>query len=161
MLKNLPAVQKTKVLSPGGEDPLEKGIDIHFSILPGEFHGQRSLEGFGPWGPKSRIWLSDWHFHFGAFLMVQIVKHLPAMQETWVYFFIYMTYIGAYYFLSVCGLPLYFTNGIFCWVVFNVVKSSLSHFSFIVIILWVFCKRSLFIPLGHKDILLNYLLWTL
>ena len=29
-------------------------------------------------------------------------------------FFIYMIYIDAYYFLSVCGLPLYFTNGIFC-----------------------------------------------
>ena len=26
--------------------------------LPGKFHGQRSLEGFSPWGHKSRMWLT-------------------------------------------------------------------------------------------------------
>ena len=24
----------------------------HFSVLPGESHGQRSLVGYSPWGPK-------------------------------------------------------------------------------------------------------------
>ena len=33
MVKNLPAMQKTWVLSLGGEDPLEKGMPTHFSIL--------------------------------------------------------------------------------------------------------------------------------
>ena len=32
MVKNLPAVQETQVLSLGWEDPLEKGMAIHSSI---------------------------------------------------------------------------------------------------------------------------------
>ena len=34
MAKNLPAMQKTQVCSRGWEDPLEKGMATHFSILP-------------------------------------------------------------------------------------------------------------------------------
>ena len=33
MVKNLPAIQETQVLSLGREDPLEKGMAIHSSIL--------------------------------------------------------------------------------------------------------------------------------
>ena len=33
MVKNLPAMQKTQVRSLGREDPLEKGMTTHFSIL--------------------------------------------------------------------------------------------------------------------------------
>ena len=33
MAKNLPAMQKTQVCSLGWEDPLEKGMATHFSIL--------------------------------------------------------------------------------------------------------------------------------
>ena len=36
----------------GQEDPLEKGMATHFSILPGESQGQRSLAGYSPWGCK-------------------------------------------------------------------------------------------------------------
>ena len=32
MVKNLPAVQETQVLSLGWEDPLEKGMAVHSSI---------------------------------------------------------------------------------------------------------------------------------
>ena len=32
-VKNLPAAQKTQVLSPGREDPLEKGMTTHSSTL--------------------------------------------------------------------------------------------------------------------------------
>ena len=32
----------------GWEDPLEKGMATHSSILPGESHGQRNLAGFSP-----------------------------------------------------------------------------------------------------------------
>ena len=42
LVKNLPAVQETRLRARGGEDPLEKEMAIHSSILPGEFHGQRS-----------------------------------------------------------------------------------------------------------------------
>ena len=47
MAKNLPEMQETQVQYLGGEDPLEKGI-----FLPGEFHGQRILVGYSPWGRK-------------------------------------------------------------------------------------------------------------
>ena len=50
VVKNLPAMQETWVQSLGQEDPLEKGMAPHFSILPGEFHGQGSLAGYSPWG---------------------------------------------------------------------------------------------------------------
>ena len=33
MVKNLPAMQETQVWSLGWEDPLEKGMAIHFTIL--------------------------------------------------------------------------------------------------------------------------------
>ena len=33
MVKNLPAMQETRIQSLGGEDPLEKGMAIHSSIL--------------------------------------------------------------------------------------------------------------------------------
>ena len=33
MVKNLPAIEETWVLSQGWEDPLEEGIATHFSIL--------------------------------------------------------------------------------------------------------------------------------
>ena len=38
------------VHSLGEEDPLEKEWQPTPVFLPGEFHGQRSLLGYGPWG---------------------------------------------------------------------------------------------------------------
>ena len=68
MVKNLPAVQKTQVQSLGWEDPLEKEMATHSSILawrilwteepgrlvsvPKEFHGQRILADYSTWGCK-------------------------------------------------------------------------------------------------------------
>ena len=52
VVKNLPAMQETLVQLLGWEDPLEKEMVIHFHILSGEFHGQRSLVGYSPWGHK-------------------------------------------------------------------------------------------------------------
>ena len=37
---------------PGQEDPLEKGMATHSSILPGESHGVRSPVGYSPWDCK-------------------------------------------------------------------------------------------------------------
>ena len=51
-VKSLPAMQETWVWSLGGEDPLEKGMATQPSILPWEFHGQKSLVGYRPWGCK-------------------------------------------------------------------------------------------------------------
>ena len=43
VVKNLPAMQETMVQSLGQEDPLEKDMGTHSSILAWEFHRQRSL----------------------------------------------------------------------------------------------------------------------
>ena len=37
---------------PGSEGPLEKEMQPTPVFLPGEFHGQRSLLGYSPWGHK-------------------------------------------------------------------------------------------------------------
>ena len=45
--------QEMRVLSLGWKDPLEKEMATHSSILlPGKFHGQRSLVGYSPLGRK-------------------------------------------------------------------------------------------------------------
>ena len=62
MVENLPAVQETCVRSLGGEDPLDKEMVTHSSILawripwteePGRLHS--------PWGHKSQTQLSNYH----------------------------------------------------------------------------------------------------
>ena len=45
-------MQETQVPSLGGEEPMEKGMATHSSMLAGEVHGQRSLAGYSPWGRK-------------------------------------------------------------------------------------------------------------
>ena len=55
-IKTLPKMQETWVQSLGGEDPLEKGIATHSSILAWrEPHGQRSLAVYIPWDRKSQL----------------------------------------------------------------------------------------------------------
>ena len=50
MVKNLPAVQETWLCFLGQEDLLEKGWLPTPVLLPGEFHGQKSLVGYSSWG---------------------------------------------------------------------------------------------------------------
>ena len=45
-VKNIPAIQETRVRFLGWDDPLEKEMASHCSFLPGESHGQRSLAGY-------------------------------------------------------------------------------------------------------------------
>ena len=52
MVKRLSAMQETQVRSLGWEDPLEKEMAAHYSILAGKSHGRRSLVGYCPWGHK-------------------------------------------------------------------------------------------------------------
>ena len=54
MVKNLPAVRETRVQSLGQEDPLEKEMATHFSVLAGKSHRRRSLAGYSPWGHRVR-----------------------------------------------------------------------------------------------------------
>ena len=52
LVKNLLVIQVNEVRSLGREEPLEKGMATHSSILAGEFHGQRSLAGYCPGGSQ-------------------------------------------------------------------------------------------------------------
>ena len=51
MVKNLPSMQETPLQTLGWEDPLEKGMAIHSSILAWRIP-QRTLAGYSPWGCK-------------------------------------------------------------------------------------------------------------
>ena len=58
LVKKLPEMQETPVRSLGWEDPLEKRMAAHFSILAWKVHGL-----YSPWGHKeSDRKLSDFHF---------------------------------------------------------------------------------------------------
>ena len=50
MAKNLPTVQETQFRSLGWEDPLEKKMATHSSILAWEIPEKRSWAGYRPWG---------------------------------------------------------------------------------------------------------------
>ena len=52
MVKNLPAMQETLVQCLGREIPQRTEWQPTPVFLPGEFHGQRSLAGYSPWGHK-------------------------------------------------------------------------------------------------------------
>ena len=86
IVRNMPAMQQTCVWSLGWDDPLEKGMAVHFRcvFLPGEFHEHKGLKDYSLWGHKELdktewLTLSLW-----AFLVAQMVKNLPILWETWV-----------------------------------------------------------------------------
>ena len=60
LLKNLPAMWETWVLSLGLEDPLEETMGTHsqYSCLENS-HGQRNLASYSPWSHKELNRLSD------------------------------------------------------------------------------------------------------
>ena len=54
-VKNSPAMweaQETWAGSLGEEDPMERGMATIPVFLPKEFHGQKPLSGYSPWGLK-------------------------------------------------------------------------------------------------------------
>ena len=70
-VKNLPAVRETWVLSLDWEDPLERGISTHSSILA----WRNSMDCIVHGVAESQTWLSDFHFHFKEVLcLLQQVK---------------------------------------------------------------------------------------
>ena len=63
-VKCLPAVWETRVRSLGWEDPLKKEMEPTPVLLPGKFHGLRSLVGYSPRGGKQSDTTEQLHFHF-------------------------------------------------------------------------------------------------
>ena len=60
LVKNLPVIQESSVLSLGWEGPLEKGRLPTPVFWPGEFHGLYIVHGF----KKSQTRLSNFQFNF-------------------------------------------------------------------------------------------------
>ena len=54
VIKNLPAMQENQVLSLGQEDPLEKGVATHSSILAWRIPWTEELGGLPSMGSQSR-----------------------------------------------------------------------------------------------------------
>ena len=65
MLKNLPAMQETQVLSLGREDPLEKGISTHSSVLAWKIPWTEEPGGLQSIGLQrvSHDWVTNTHTH--------------------------------------------------------------------------------------------------
>ena len=55
-------MRETRVHSLGWEDPLEKEMATHSSILAGKSHGWRNLVGYSPWGCKESDTAERLHF---------------------------------------------------------------------------------------------------
>ena len=81
LVKNLPVMQETWVRSLGREDPLEKEMATHSSILawkilwvkPGRLQSKGSQRVRHDWATSP------------ASLVAQMIKNLPVMQETWIW----------------------------------------------------------------------------
>ena len=52
MIENLPTNAEDTASIPGLERALEKEVSTTPVFLPGKFPGERSLEGYSPWGHK-------------------------------------------------------------------------------------------------------------
>ena len=69
MVKNLHATQKTlrekrPSSIPQSGRPRGEGNGYTLVFFPREFHGQRSLVGYSPWGNKESDMTERQHFHF-------------------------------------------------------------------------------------------------
>ena len=87
-VKKPPAMQETWIWSLGQEEPLEKGIATTPLFLPGEFHGQKSLEGYNIWGHKEldttewqTLSLSHIHTHTHTHTHIYIYTHIYIWRE--------------------------------------------------------------------------------
>ena len=94
MVKNLPTMQETRVWSLGQEDPLEKGMATHPSILawriwwteePGRLQSIGLQRAGHDWETNTFTFQIKF-LKSMTFLVAQTVKNLPAMHEIWVWF---------------------------------------------------------------------------
>ena len=84
MVKHPSAMRETWIRSLGWEDPLEKEMATHSSILAWRSHGQRSLAGYSPWGHKESDTTERLHFRYGGKSAINYGQDLPLVLEMWV-----------------------------------------------------------------------------
>ena len=76
MVKNLPAMQETQIQSLGWEDPLEKGMATHSSILAWSIPWTEEAGGLQSMGSQRAGQTEQLHFHFFAFKMKDKIRVL-------------------------------------------------------------------------------------
>ena len=76
-VKHLPTMQESQVLSLGHEDPWKRKWQPTTVLLPGKFHGQRSLVRYSPWGRKE-LDMTE-RLHLSHFSHVQLFVTLLTM----------------------------------------------------------------------------------
>ena len=91
-VKHLPAMWETWVQSLGGEEPLEKEMATHSSILAWKPHGRRSLVSYSPWSREELDTTEQLHFHaleqemaahlYGTSLVAWWIRICLSMQGT-------------------------------------------------------------------------------
>ena len=64
MVKNLPKLRETRFDPWVGKMPWRRKWQPTPVLLPGKFHGWRSLVGYSPWGCKGADMTERLHFHF-------------------------------------------------------------------------------------------------
>ena len=72
-VKNLPSIQETQVQFLGQEDPLEKGMATHSSILTWEIPWTEEPGGYSPGGLKESDTTNTFNFH----CFTQILTSVP------------------------------------------------------------------------------------
>ena len=75
-VKNLPAMLETQVRSLGWEISWRREWQPTPVFLPGEFQGQRSLEGYSPWGHKESDTTERLTHSIVKMVMVSVVSAL-------------------------------------------------------------------------------------
>ena len=96
VVKNLPAMPEAQVWSLGQEDPLEKKMATHSSILASpEFHAQRSLVGYSSWESMVGINPARWASVLCAgFFRTKPTGFgsTPSLSELFLYFIVFLFY---------------------------------------------------------------------
>ena len=81
LVKNLPAVQETRVRFLGWEDPLEKEMAIHCSILAWKISW---TEGCSPWGRKASGTTDRLTLSYLQWRMVALFGKSSASRSLWI-----------------------------------------------------------------------------
>ena len=81
-IKHLPAVQKTRVQSLGCEDPQEKEMATHSSILAWRIPWQRSLVGYSSWGRKELDMTEQLQIHTYIHLERKAMTNLDSILKS-------------------------------------------------------------------------------
>ena len=84
MVKNLPAIQEIQVRSLGWTIPWRRKWQPTPAFLPGEFHGQRSLAGYSPWGCRvEHNWVTNIYIHIYIFYYICKAQPKRSMKLLW------------------------------------------------------------------------------